>query len=148
MMKEQVALCNMSVGHSMVEVKREDGVWGVAGQPHEPPLHAGDGICNLRPLAGHDRMKTCYDPEGRKVRGTNYNCGGGITPWATVLSCEEGASDTFGGDIKTIPHRRVLERYGYDGSDYYGRARFDPRFDVEQEPNEANRFDWVFEFDP
>ena len=42
----------------------------------------------------------------------------------------------------------VLERYGYDGSDYYGRARFDDRFNVEKEPNEPNRFDWVIEIDP
>ncbi len=42
----------------------------------------------------------------------------------------------------------MLERYGYDGSDYYGRARFDDRFNVEKEPNEANRFDWVIEIDP
>ena len=100
------------------------------------------------PCAGHDLMKTSYDPEGRMVRGTNYNCGGGVTPWGTVLSCEEGASDTFGGDIKKSPFAAVLERYGYDGSDYYGRARFDDRFNVEKEPNEANRFDWVIEIDP
>ena len=100
------------------------------------------------PCAGHDLMKTSYDPEGRMVRGTNYNCGGGTTPWATVLSCEEGASDTFGGDIKKSAFADVLERYGYDGSDYYGRARFDDRFNVEKEPNEANRFDWVIEIDP
>ena len=93
-------------------------------------------------------MKTSYDPTGKLVRGTTYNCSGGVTPWGTVLSCEEGVSDTFGGDIKKNPQTQVLERYGFDGSDAYGRARFDDRFNVEKEPNEANRFDWVIEIDP
>ena len=93
-------------------------------------------------------MKTSYDPTGTKAIGTNYNCGGGVTPWGTVLSCEEGASDTFGGDVTKTAAAAVLERYGYDGSDHYGRARFDDRFNVEKEPNEANHFDWVIEIDP
>jgi hypothetical protein len=42
----------------------------------------------------------------------------------------------------------VLERYAFDGSDYYGCARLDARFDLAKEPNEPNRFDWVVEIDP
>lgn len=60
----------------------------------------------------------------------------------------EGASDTFDGDPTKSPIADVLERYGYDGSDYYGRARFDDRFNVEKEPNEPNHLDWVVEIDP
>ena len=39
------------------------------------------------PVAGHALMQTSYDPTGRLARGTNYNCGGGVTPWGTVLTC-------------------------------------------------------------
>ena len=149
MSKEQVMLCNMAIGHSIVEIKRDGGAWKTIA----------DGAMNRRitletefaisgPCAGHDLMKTSYDPEGRKVRGTSYNCSGGVTPWGTVLSCEEGVSDTFGGDIKKTAQAEVFERYGFDGSDVYGRARFDDRFNVEREPNEPNRFDWVIEIDP
>ena len=100
------------------------------------------------PVAGHDLVKTKDDPEGRLARGTNYNCGGGVTSWGTVLTCEEGASDTFGGKPDGSAIAPVLERYGFDGSDVYGRARFHDRFDMTREPNEPNRFDWVVEIDP
>jgi len=146
---EQVALCNMSIGHSVVEIKRVDGVWGVvqdSAMNRRFTLETEFAISG--PVAGHDWMKTSYDPTGTKVRGTIYNCGGGVTPWGTVLTCEEGASDTFGGDIATTAFPEVLERYGFDGSDYYARAKFDPRFDISKEPNEPNRFDWVVEIDP
>ena len=149
MTADQVALCNAAIGHSIVEVKREGGVWAVvqdSAMNRRLTLETPFAISG--PVAGHAWMKTSYDPEGRMVRGTNYNCGGGVTPWGTVLTCEEGASDTFGGDITKTPFAAVLERYGYDGSDYYSRARFDPRFNVEVEPNEPNRFDWVVEIDP
>lgn len=147
--KEQVMLCNMAIGHSIVEVKRINGVWAtVTDSAMNRRLTLETEFAISGPAAGHELMKTSYDPTGTKVRGTNYNCGGGMTPWGTVLTCEEGASDTFGGDVKKNPQAAVLERYGYDGSDYYGRARFDDRFNLEKEPNEANRFDWVVEIDP
>jgi uncharacterized protein len=149
MTAEQVALCNMAIGHSIVEIKRTGGVWAVVqDSPMNRRLTLETEFAISGPVAGHDWMKTSYDPEGRMVRGTNYNCGGGVTPWGTVLTCEEGASDTFGGDIATTTFPEVLERYGYDGSDYYARAKYDSRFDISKEPNEPNRFDWVVEIDP
>jgi uncharacterized protein len=149
MTADQVAVCNAAIGHSIVEIRREAGAWRlVQDSPLNRRITMDTGMAISGPLAGHEAMKTSYDPEGRMAKGTNYNCGGGVTPWGTVLTCEEGASDTFGGDPAASPHAAVLERYGYDGSDYYGRARFDTRFDVEAEPNEPNRFDWVVEIDP
>jgi secreted PhoX family phosphatase len=100
------------------------------------------------PVAGHALMKTSADATGTKVLGTSYNCSGGFTPWGTVLTCEEGVSDLFGGDPKKAPTADILDRYGFDGSDIYGRGRFHDRFNIDKEPNEANRFDWVVEIDP
>jgi secreted PhoX family phosphatase len=139
----------MAIGHSIVEIKRENGAWSVVqDSPLNRRITLDTPMTIAGPLAGHDLMKTSYDPDGKLARGTNYNCGGGVTPWGTVLTCEEGASDTFGGDVTKNPQAAVLERYGYDGADYYGRARFEDRFNLEKEPNEPNRFDWVVEIDP
>ncbi|PZQ97900.1 MAG: dTDP-glucose 4,6-dehydratase [Cereibacter sphaeroides] len=149
MTAEQVALGNMAIGHSIVEIKRDGGTWAIVqDSPLNRRITLDTDMKISGPVAGHDWMKTSADPEGTKARGTNYNCGGGVTPWGTVLTCEEGASDTFGGDPTKSPFADVLERYGYDGSDYYGRARFEDRFNVDKEPNEPNRFDWVVEIDP
>jgi secreted PhoX family phosphatase len=149
MTAEQVAICSMAVGHSIVEIKRENGKWAiVADSPLNRRITMDTEMAIEGPVAGHAWMKTAADPTGTRVRGTIYNCGGGVTPWGTVLTCEEGASDTFGGDPTKVASAAVLERYGFDGSDYYGRARFEDRFNFDKEPNEANRFDWVVEIDP
>lgn len=146
---DQVRMINMAVGHSVVEIRREGGTWAVVQDSAMNRRFTIDTEFAIAgPLAGHPWMKTSYDPQGVMVRGTHYNCAGGVTPWGTILSCEEGAYDTFRGDVAAHPQAAVLERYSYDGSDYYGRARIDPRFDLAVEPNEPNRFDWVIEIDP
>ena len=82
--------------------------------------------------------------------GTISNCSGGITPWGTILSGEEGGMDVFAGDFGALPDRELVERQGWDeeDNDAYGVARLDPRFRYDEEPNEWMRFDWVVEFDP
>ncbi|MBC7739982.1 MAG: DUF839 domain-containing protein, partial [Candidatus Saccharibacteria bacterium] len=149
MTAEQVALCNMAIGHSIVEIIRKDGVWStVQDSPMNRRITLETPMLISGPAAGNDHLKTTYDATGTLARGTTYNCSGGVTPWGTVLTCEEGASDTFGGSTEGNPDAAALERYGYDGADFYGRARFDARFDMSKEPNEPNRFDWVVEIDP
>ncbi|MCL7490122.1 PhoX family phosphatase [Streptomyces sp. MCA2] len=103
------------------------------------------------PAAGSDLLKTSADPEGTRILGTLNNCGGGITPWGTVLSGEENFNQYFanGGSVTEPTAAARLKRYGITGGASQRKwERFDQRFDVAREPNEVHRFGWVVEIDP
>lgn len=103
------------------------------------------------PAAGSKFLKTSADPTGRKVRGTQNNCSGGVTPWGTVLSGEENFHQYFANaDKVTEPTDAArLKRYTVGtGESTRKWERFDKRWDVAREPNEPNRFGWVVEIDP
>jgi secreted PhoX family phosphatase len=99
------------------------------------------------PAAGSALLKTSVDPTGTRVLGTMNNCAGGVTPWGTILSGEENFNQYFANAATANDPR--LTRYGIVGA-ASGRKweRFDQRFDLAKEPNEANRFGWVIELDP
>jgi secreted PhoX family phosphatase len=99
------------------------------------------------PAAGHNRLKTGADPTGTRVTGTVNNCAGGITPWGTYLMAEENFHYYFIGDVEGHPEQVNYTRYGIPGK-RFPWGRFDQRFDVNAEPNEANRFGWIVEVDP
>ncbi|MFF4479690.1 PhoX family protein [Streptomyces melanosporofaciens] len=103
------------------------------------------------PAAGSELLRTSADRSGKRVLGTLNNCGGGITPWGTVLSGEENFNQYFANPDKvTDPTVKAgLKRYGFkDGASERKWERFDDRFDLAKEPNEAHRFGWVIEVDP
>ncbi|MFJ9807532.1 PhoX family protein [Streptomyces sp. NPDC101158] len=96
------------------------------------------------PAAGSDLVKTSVDPEGRIVLGTLNNCSGGTTPWGTTLHGEENFNQYFAHASSATD-----KRYGIGtGATERKWERFDKRFDLKQEPNEAHRFGWVVELDP
>ncbi|MFF4520090.1 PhoX family protein [Streptomyces bluensis] len=96
------------------------------------------------PAAGSDLLKTSADPTGTKVLGTLNNCAGGTTPWGTTLHGEENFNQYFANSS-----RATDKRYGIGtGASERKWERFDKRFDVAQEPNEAHRFGYIVEFDP
>ncbi|GAA3534242.1 PhoX family phosphatase [Amycolatopsis ultiminotia] len=111
-----------------------------------------DTIFEVRgPAAGSKYLKTSADPSGKRVRGTQNNCSGGVTPWGTVLSGEENFHQYFANaDQVTDPKQAArLERYLIGtGESTRKWERFDRRWDVPREPNEPNRFGWVVEIDP
>jgi hypothetical protein len=151
MTEAQVNTCMEATGLSVVEVRRADGQWRVAiDSPQNRRITMTTPMTIGGPAAGHALMQTAADPSGRRVLGTVTNCNGGVTPWGTVLSCEEGAGWVFGGDYTKTPDPEHLKRYYYDDeeNDYYGVARFHDRFNLETEPNESNRYEWVVEVDP
>jgi secreted PhoX family phosphatase len=103
------------------------------------------------PAAGSPLLRTNADPAGRTVFGTMNNCSGGVTPWGTILSGEENINQYFANaDAVTDPVARArLARYGFPrGATDRKWERFDDRFDLAKEPNEANRFGWIVEIDP
>ncbi|GAA4663838.1 PhoX family protein [Gordonia humi] len=103
------------------------------------------------PAAGTDLVKTSADRSGNTIAGTIANCSGGLTPWGTMLSGEENYNNYFSNASKVTDKAAAghLERYGFDDdADYHQWGQYETRFDLAQEPNEANRFGYVVEVDP
>lgn len=103
------------------------------------------------PAAGDDLMKTSADPTGTRVRGMLNNCGGGITPWGTIVTCEENFNQYFAnlnGLPSTDPRRAIHARYGMPtGASERRWENVYDRFDIAKEPNEAFRFGYSVEID-
>ena len=148
---DKVAKEQNAHGVSLIEVKQVDGQWQIVRpSSYARRLTANTEMAVSGPAAGHELMKTHADPEGKKVLGTFNNCANGKTPWGTYLTCEENFHYYFVADPKQprdADTERLWQRYKL-GFSYYGWQQFDPRFDLDKEPNEANRFGWVVEFDP
>lgn len=145
---DQVAVEMAAHGFSVVEVKRPNDEWRVVPNSLYARRLTASSPTDVRgPARGNDRMKTSADPAGTTILGMLGNCGGGVTPWGTVLSGEENFQDYFWGSIEGHPDRQDMARYGV-GTPYYGFGRHVDRFHVEKEPNEPNRFGWVVEIDP
>ncbi|WP_417549671.1 PhoX family protein [Methylophaga sp.] len=148
---DKVAKEQNAHGVSLIEVKQVDGQWQIVRpSSYARRLTANTEMTVSGPAAGHELMKTQADPEGKKVLGTFNNCANGKTPWGTYLTCEENFHYYFVYDAKQprdADTERRWQRYKL-GFSYYGWQQFDPRFDLDKEPNEANRFGWVVEFDP
>jgi len=147
---EQIAIVMQSLGLSVIEVRRGPEEWQVVqGSPFTRRITATTPIAISGPVAGHPLLRTAADPSGTLVLGTHDNCNGGLTPWDTILSCEEGSADFFGGQIEGLPGEAMLRRNHYEtGASRYGWERADERFDISRHPNEVNRFEWVVELDP
>mgnify|MGYP003627128682 FL=1 len=148
--REQIDVTLAAHGGSILEIAREpNGKWKVVqASPYNRRLTMLDTAMDLAgPAAGHERLKTSVDPTGRRVIGTLNNCAGGITPWGTWLMGEENINFYFGGELGDTPERANHERMSIP-KNLMGWWRFHMRFDVELEPNEANRFGWITEVDP
>ncbi|MGB0682454.1 MAG: PhoX family protein [Magnetovibrionaceae bacterium] len=148
--KEWVDVQMAAHGASVIEIKFMDGTWGIVeGSKYNRRITALDTEMELTgPAAGHDRLKTNADATGTKVIGTINNCAGGWTPWGTVLIAEENFHGYFGGDPTKTSEAENYKRYGLKGKARYPWFIHHARFDVDQEPNEPNRFGWMVEFDP
>ncbi|HZB61821.1 MAG TPA: PhoX family phosphatase [Microvirga sp.] len=149
MTKDLVDIEMAAHGGAIVEIRRQNGQWQVVkDSKYTRRITAETPMDITGPAAGHARMKTSADTDGRKVRGMVNNCAGGVTPWGTWLSCEENFNGYFWGKIaEDHAEAKNYKRYGI-GTPAYAWGKFHDRFDLAKEPNEANRFGWVVEIDP
>lgn len=151
--RDQFEIALAAHGLSVVEVQRErDGLKPVIGR-YNRRITAESPFTVTGPAAGSQFLQTAADPTGRTVAGSINNCGGGVTPWGTVLSAEENFNGYFGTpEDASAPNPVVADRwkrYGIKGEPSQRKwERFDPRFDLTVTPNEVNRFGWVLEVNP
>jgi len=144
---EKVRKSQAAHGVAIIEVADQDGQWQmVRPSPWARRITANTPMALSGPAAGHALMKTSADPDGRRVLGTLNNCGSGITPWGTYLTCEENFINYFSGGDSPTPHEK---RWGLrKGGAGYRWHEHDARFDATKEVNEPNRFGWIVEIDP
>lgn len=137
-------------GVSVLEVRRKkNGEWTyVKDSRYNRRITGYTPIEVSGPARGNPALKTDADPQGTSVLGTLNNCANGMTPWGTYLTCEENSNGYFGWNGSRTPSAAEA-RYGYsqNGFGYLWHTQ-DPRFDLNANPNEPNRFHWVVEIDP
>jgi uncharacterized protein len=137
-------------GLGIIEVKLDDGRWrAVSGSTYGRRITVQTPIELRGPAAGHARMRTEADPQGRTVLGTLNNCASGKTPWGTYLSCEENVAPYFVNDSGQVSPSQ--DRIGVPTTKASWGFRWhehEARFDAARHPNEPNRFGWVVELDP
>jgi uncharacterized protein len=94
---EQIAIERYSLGGSIFRVQRgRDGRWAFVQDAHNRRV-TGYTTCRLTgPAAGSPAVFGATE-----VSGSVGNCSGGVTPWGTVLSCEENV-DEYGEPV-TVP---------------------------------------------
>lgn len=144
-------------GVSVTEVYRDaNGAWQIQRDSrYARKVHADTPIAVGGPARGHAAMRTSLDPAGDTVRGTLGNCGSGVTPWGTYLTCEEDSHKNYFATINIADKDPRFQdpkwaRYNIVSGSVrdYSWHFLDRRFDMNAEPNETNRFGWVVEIDP
>ena len=141
-------------GVTVAEIMREGERWRpVLEGKSNRRITASTPMTFDGPAAGHARLKTSADPSGLRVLGTLNNCAGGHTPWGTYLTAEENFHGYFWTDApKDKPTDAGSEAKSYARnripSNWYSWGRYDPRFNIDKERNEPNRFGWIVEIDP
>jgi secreted PhoX family phosphatase len=151
--KEHVDIELAAHGATVVKISRNaDLSWTYdVASPLNRRLTATTPMLLTGPAAGSELLKTADDPTGTLVLGMLNNCSGGVTPWGTVLTCEENFNQYF-ANVNALPSGTVKsahQRYGLpSGASSRRWENYYPRFNTAQHPNEPFRFGWVVEVDP
>lgn len=124
---EQIEIERKAVGGSILHIRKLEGQWHfVADSKYNRRLDAFTPIPLVtdKPILGH-----------RQAIGTLGNCAGGVTPWGTVLTCEENYQN-FVSDVSFETGKRV---HHDNSEDYLSWMKF-----VKLPPE---HYGWVVEVD-
>ena len=158
-MTEELVNIEMAAhGVTIVEIARDELEWHVVrDSSYNRRISPLTPMTADGPAAGVDRLKTKDDPSARALMGTLNNCAGGSTPWGTYLTAEENFHGYFWTDqrdpeckpAKDLGGGQAVsyQRYGVPGL-WQAWGKFHNRFNVDEEPNEPNRFGWIVQIDP
>ncbi|MGI8649088.1 MAG: PhoX family protein [Rubrobacter sp.] len=139
--KEQIDKEKSGVGGAIIRVRRDGDTWAfVENDPMNRCVDATTPMDVTGPARGSDAVMGATE-----MIGSLANCGGGLTPWNTVLSCEENFQDYYGQFTGEDGEPRAgtrAESEPYDPTTSY-RWLDDP--DNAQPPE---HYGWVFELDP
>lgn len=138
--KEQVDKEMYDVGGSIVRIREENGAWQVVkNDPRNRRITAKTAIpLNWdTPILG-----------ASTVIGTHSNCSGGITPWRTILTCEENYDSFYGeteydeNNVAThVPSDDAWEKfYDYPPEHYGWVVEVDPETGEAQKHVALGRF--------
>lgn len=141
--KEDVLYEQASVGVSILEIKKKGDDWTVVlDSKYNRRIDA-----NTKMQVSGAAKKEVLKNE-KFVHGTFANCANGQTPWGTYITCEENFDDFFGSLDENLEFNDSLKRYGFNKTSLYGWEKFDERFDLAKNIDEANRFGWIVEINP
>jgi secreted PhoX family phosphatase len=89
---EQIAAEKASVGGSVFRVRKEGDRWAfVEDNRYNRRVDATTPMDVTGPATSAEEIRGATE-----MVGTLANCGGGVTPWNTVLTCEENFQDYYG----------------------------------------------------
>ena len=132
-------------GGTIVELKRSGDRWvAVKGARLNRRITATTPMRISGPAADDQRV-------GRKTNGMLNNCGGGLTPWGTILTAEENFNQYFANNAAvTDPAVKAAHaRFGIgNGASERRWEKHHERFDLAEQPLEPFKFGWVVEIDP
>jgi secreted PhoX family phosphatase len=143
-------------GVSIFEAEAQaDGNWTIVRGPYNRRITAATPMEITGPARGHPKLVTSYSPDGTRTRGTINNCGSGVSPWLTYLTCEENWAGYFTNADTTRPREHT--RYGVPtGAGRYRWETVESRFNARATGasasadfrNEPNGQGWIVEIDP